>query len=235
MTVYSVNIMGFLDNCDNVVRLAVLDMKNEGAEISESDDFVIADLGSEKKCAFHCADGFFSYAKKHELSGTVCVMNMPLDASKVLGRACKTYAYLKPMPPTLIGKDIRRLAPTLAGVVFDKYNGAAVGYDIAEVEKLMRDKGVFGAIEDGKLAGFIGRHGDGNMGMLEVLDGYRRRGIGEELEKFLINYIMTFGRVPICEVYTDNAPSIALQNKLGLTPAVGYTFWMDGSKLLSKA
>lgn len=219
--------MSFLDTCDKVVKYAVLDMKNEGAKICESDDFVIAELGEETKCAFKSADGFFIYAKEHNLSGTVCVMNMPLEVSDVLGRPCKTYAYLNPMPPKLRGMDVRRLAPTLAGMVYDGYNGASVGYDVKTIERLMKDKGVFGVIEDGKLAGFIGRHADGNMGMLEVFESYRRRGVGEELEKFLINYIMTFGRTPICEVYTDNAPSVALQNKLGLTPAAFYTFWTE--------
>ena len=61
--------------------------------------------------------------------------------------------------------------------------------------------------------------------MLTVLDGFRRRGFGEALECAMITLVMLEGRVPICDVYEDNAPSVALQKKLGMTEARGYTFW----------
>ena len=94
------------------------------------------------------------------------------------------------------------------------------------MENILRGKGVFGAFKDSGFAGFVGRHDDGTMGLLHVFDTFRRRGMGVELEKFMIGYVMTFGRVPLCDVYTDNAVSIEMQNKLGLTAAAdGYTYW----------
>ena len=138
------------------------------------------------------------------------------------------------MPPALGDADIRRLAPTLAGVIAARYRNKNGAFSVEHVERLMRDKGVFGAIEGGALAGFIGRHSDGNMGMLEVDERFRRRGLGEQLQRFMMNYVMTFGRVPLCDVYADNEPSVRLQKKSGMTPAPAYTFWSEDRKLRIK-
>lgn len=178
------------------------------------------------KCLFADINAFREISPR----GEVCLMNMPLDAPEALGfeaEPCVTHAYLKPMPPRLPRLDIRRLAPSLAETVAREYSYKGGGYTSDEVAAIMRDKGVFGAIVDGKLAGFIGRHDDGSMGMLKVFDVFRRRGIGEELESFMITYVMTFGRVPVCDVYADNLPSVRLQQKLGLTAANRYTFWTE--------
>ncbi len=131
------------------------------------------------------------------------------------------------MPPLPDGSvAIKRLAPSLAETVREAYvkHGAA-GYTVEQVAALMRDKGIFGAIVGGKLAGFVGRHADGNIGMLEVFEPFRRRGLGRALAEFMIAYVMTFGRTPICDVFTDNAASLSMQDKLGMTAARGLTFW----------
>ncbi|MFQ7452543.1 MAG: GNAT family N-acetyltransferase [Flavonifractor plautii] len=38
---------------------------------------------------------------------------------------------------------------------------------------------MLGAFVDGTLAGFAGFHGEGSIGLLEVLPAYRRRGLGK--------------------------------------------------------
>ena len=190
-------------------------------------------IGRWSMCAFADLKDFNEYADRYDLHGKVCLIGAPKDAPKLLGFEaipCISYAYLNPMPPAVDlprGVEIKRLAPSLAETVVNAYTNRGGGYDKERMAEIMRSKGVFGAIADGKLAGFIGRHSDGSMGMLEVFDGFKHKGIGAALERFLINYVMTFGRTPVCDVYTDNAASIALQNKLGLTPSIGYAFWFE--------
>lgn len=182
------------------------------------------------KCVFRDTDDFVKYINARGIKEKVCLLGAPLDTPQRLGAkadACKTYAYMKNLPPPLGSLSVKRLAHTLAGVVADSYDTRGEKMPVPEMEKTMRDKGVFGALVDSKLAGFIGRHIDGSMGMLTVFDDYRRRGIGAGLEAFMINYVMTFGRVPFCDVYIDNAPSLGLQEKLGMTASEGYTFWID--------
>lgn len=222
--------MSILCNSEFRVEAAALNdaVKFEGGELVKDTDraAVVRLPNGREKCLFADVRDLYEYAPK----GSVCLMNMPLDAPEKLGfeaSPCTTFAYLEPMPPTVTDLDIRRLAPSLAEVVAGDYSYKGGAYEVEEIRALMREKGVFGAIVDGKLAGFIGRHDDGNMGLLKVFDAFRRRGIGEALEKFMITYIMTFGRVPVCDVYIDNIPSVKLQRKLGLTAAKRYTFWTD--------
>ena len=54
------------------------------------------------------------------------------------------------------------------------------------VEDRLKAGVIFGAFVDGRLAGFVGEHHEGSMGMLEVVPEFRRRGIAQALEAALI-------------------------------------------------
>ncbi|MDE7464159.1 MAG: GNAT family N-acetyltransferase, partial [Clostridiales bacterium] len=196
--------MELLKREEYAVERAVLDdaVAHEGGTLLFSDDRGAAvRIGDWHKCVFATPADFKEYAKRYGLTEKVCVMGMPLDAPKTLGFdsvACKTFAYMEGLPPILEGITVKRLAHTLSGVVSENYDCRGHKTPVDKMERIMRDKGVFGALVDSKLAGFIGRHPDGSMGMLTVFENYKRQGIGKELEKFLINYVMTFGRVPFC-------------------------------------
>lgn len=77
--------------------------------------------------------------------------------------------------------------------------------------------GMFGAFVNGELVGFIGTHGEGAMGLLEILPDYRKLGLAFALEAHLTNSLLDAGRLPFGQVYNDNLPSIRLQEKLGFT------------------
>ncbi len=69
---------------------------------------------------------------------------------------------------------------------------------------------VFGAHYHGTLVGFVGRHYDGSIGMLEVLPAFRRLHIGTSLACFMINRVMSLGETPYAHILLDNLPSLAL-------------------------
>ncbi len=75
----------------------------------------------------------------------------------------------------------------------------------------------FGAFADGRWAGFAGVHDEGTMGFLQVHPEFRRRGIGEELERFLIDLHLDRGWTPYGHVFFGNDASLSLQRKLGLS------------------
>ena len=220
--------MKLLDSDKYIVERAVIEdtVRFENAEVVVDEPHAsVIRSGSWYKCVFEDERDYKDY-RKYGIHGNVCLLGAP----EMDRYGCFTFAYLNPMPPlpdVNTAVEIKRLAPSLAGTVLAAYHNGESGYTLERMEELMRDKGIFGAIVDGKLAGFIGRHGDGSMGMLEVFEPFRRRGLAARLEKFLMTYVMTFGRVPKCDVYTDNTASMALQNKLGLTRGVGYTYWID--------
>lgn len=99
------------------------------------------------------------------------------------------------------------------------------------VREILRDGTVYGAflpVEGGEaLAGFIGTHEEGSMGMLHVMQAHRRKGIAEQLERFLINRLLEQGRTPYAQIFTDNAASLKLQEKLGLRVAGRKIYWIS--------
>ncbi|NBK23515.1 MAG: GNAT family N-acetyltransferase [Spirochaetia bacterium] len=98
-------------------------------------------------------------------------------------------------------------------------------------EPYIRDrlaKGVMiGAEVDGQLAGFMGRHSEGAMGMLEILPAFRRRSLGSELEKAYINRLLDASITPYCHVVETNEASLKLQKKLGLVFSEEKVHWFN--------
>lgn len=78
----------------------------------------------------------------------------------------------------------------------------------------------------GNVAGFIGSHSDGSIGMLEVLPEYRRRGLGTILEQFQMNRHIDKGWTPYGQVFLSNAESLSLQNKIGLDVSSDIIAWL---------
>ena len=89
-------------------------------------------------------------------------------------------------------------------------------------------RGVLGAFPTGsnQPAGFVGFHEEGSIGMLEVLPAWRRRGLGELLLRAAVNRALERGALPFAQVIEDNAPSLALQQKAGLTLSGTRMFWL---------
>lgn len=88
------------------------------------------------------------------------------------------------------------------------------------------ESGVFRGIKvDNEIAGFIARHKEGAMGMLEIFSEYRRQGLAYELEGAYINELRKEGRKAYCNVVNGNISSAALQNRLGLVCCNGISDW----------
>lgn len=79
---------------------------------------------------------------------------------------------------------------------------------------------------DGKLAGFIGLHLEGSIGMLHVFDEFRGRGYALDLATHMLNGRLAEGAYPYGQVFIDNEASIALQKKMGLSFSGDYICWM---------
>ncbi len=98
-----------------------------------------------------------------------------------------------------------------------------------EDEGYLRDRlesGVMlGAFDGDILIGFIGVHGEGAMGLLQVHPDYRRRGVGKLLEAHQINHHLAWGETPYGSVLTANTSSLALQRSLGMTASVPTFHW----------
>lgn len=121
------------------------------------------------------------------------------------------------------GVSIKRLDMRHVDVVHANYH-------TVDDEGYIRERigaGMFGAFYGETLAGFIGTHDERSIGMLEILPDYRRRGLAFALEAHMINHLLRVGRRPFSQVSVDNAPSLALQRKLGMTISKSVVSWME--------
>ena len=84
---------------------------------------------------------------------------------------------------------------------------------------------VIGAFDGETLAGFMGWHDDGTLGLLEVYPAYRRQGLATLLEKHIINLELSRGFIPYAQIFEDNLPSLALQTSLGCQRSKGPVYW----------
>lgn len=119
--------------------------------------------------------------------------------------------------------DIRQLDLSYFQAVLDGYS---LFQDPDYVDNRLRAGVVYGAFVDGTLAGFVGEHREGSMGMLEVFPAYRGRGLAVALESFQINRYLSEGRVPFDQVILGNEKSMHLQRKLGLELSQDTVAWL---------
>ena len=119
--------------------------------------------------------------------------------------------------------DVRPLDMSFFQAVLDGYS---LFHDPEYVEDRLKAGVIFGAFVDGCLAGFVGEHHEGSMGMLEVFPPYRGHGLGLALESFQINRYLSQGRVPFDQVIVGNEKSMGLQRKVGMELSKDTMSWL---------
>lgn len=103
-------------------------------------------------------------------------------------------------------------------------------YEKLETDYLVRrltNEQLFGAFAGETLAGFAGFHAEGTIGLLEVFPPFRRKGAAALLQTYLTNLELNRGHIPYGQVFDGNAPSLALQRKLGFQLSKEPLYWPD--------
>lgn len=85
---------------------------------------------------------------------------------------------------------------------------------------------LYGAFVYGELAGFIGQHAEGSIGMLEVLPRFQRQGIARALASHATNLFLARGCTPFLQIAVGNQASRDLHEKLGYKLAASPVFWV---------
>jgi len=134
------------------------------------------------------------------------------------------YDRKEPVPFALpAGAEIRRLDERNVDFVHEHYRTVD---DIDYIRERIGE-GMFGAFVSGDFAGFIGTHDERSIGLLYVLPEYRRLGLAFALEAVMTNHLLSIGRLPFCQIQLQNAPSLALQRKLGFTVSDQPIYWLE--------
>lgn len=137
---------------------------------------------------------------------------------------CIQAVYTRKEPlPVKRGMDIRKLDAGFLSAVEKHYHGyVEAGY----VESQLKSGVMYGIFEEKKLAGFIGMHKEGSVGMLEIFENYRNKGYAKALEAFYINLHLKNGWTPFCQVETENEKSLRLQESLNLYMTKEQLYWL---------
>lgn len=125
--------------------------------------------------------------------------------------------------PVTAGIEIGTLSQTCLPAVLNHYHTID---DPDYIRKLICRREIFGAFIEGSLAGFIGIHDEGSMGLLEVFPEFRRRGVGTALISFLVNYHLEKGQIPFGQIMAGNVKSVRLQEKLGFEISADHLYWL---------
>lgn len=124
--------------------------------------------------------------------------------------------------------QMKKLEVDHLDVVADNYDGMDATEGTRSYLKERIEKGwIFGAFVEGELAGFVGMHTEGSIGMLTVLPQYRGRGIGKALETYAVNVSLEHGFTPYGQVKEGNEVSMRLQESLGLCFSKTQVYWLE--------
>ena len=143
-----------------------------------------------------------------------------------IGDECWQSAYTKTTPMEETLADIRRLDRRFLKRIADNYELA----DEEEIAALLDAGVIYGAFAGGELAGFIGRHEEGSVGLLFVFPEFRRMGIAEALERNYVNRELAEGNVAYGQIFVGNTPSRQLQEKLGMDFSDKFICWCGKSE-----
>lgn len=135
---------------------------------------------------------------------------------------CLQAVYLK-KSIDLIPADIRTLDLSYFDFVRAHYDGVD---DPGYITGRLCAGELFGIFVDGAIAGFMGTHEEGSLGLLEILPEYRRRGLAEALERHVIAAHLARGWTPFSQIWPDNIASITLHEKLGFTFSTERLYWL---------
>lgn len=123
------------------------------------------------------------------------------------------------------GYHIEQLQYSHMDEVIELYKNSMPSLATYEYISQCIEQGMVGAFEGEVLCGFIGVHDGTSIGLLEVKEEYRRKGIAVALLQCIIGKQMEKGRIPYGEIKEGNEASIKLQEKVGMQIGKELTYW----------
>lgn len=135
------------------------------------------------------------------------------------GKAAESGLVIRPLSQAYV-EDVKSSYELFEGAGEDEEYGGE--YILNRIERGC----MFGAFLGDELAGYIGIHDDGSIGMLHVLEKYRGRKFGKALQTYAINMALEWGWIPYSQVIEENEASIGLLKSLGLHMSKSPVVWI---------
>ncbi len=98
-------------------------------------------------------------------------------------------------------------------------------YSLEEIEKLVSEETFLCCEIGGEIVGYIGKHEEGSIGLLEVFPSARGKGVGSALLCAAVKNVLARGEIAYSNIITDNEASLKLHARLGYYPSKNLIFW----------
>lgn len=139
---------------------------------------------------------------------------------------CNQAVWMRKEPPPIPNRQLtfRTLTPSDAERVHALYSHAIA---LEYIPGRIHAGEMIGAYVTENLAGFVGLHEEGSVGILEVLPDFRRQQIGTSLVAYLSGQLIRQGRVPFSQFVIGNHASKAMLEGMGFTVSERQLYWLD--------
>lgn len=120
--------------------------------------------------------------------------------------------------------EVKILTPTDENIDFVTQT-YTLGFSREAIKTLMTDFDFYATYTDGEISGYIGRHDEGSIGILEIMPKFRRRGLGAFLVDYSVKKVVESGDVAYCHIVKDNVGSLNMHLKMNFTPCDKLVWW----------
>lgn len=220
-------------------RAILLERRGDSILLEDSQSGVLFHYGADQKSGMELLKLCQARRQKKEVYLILHQEEMVSSAKELLGveeiMSCYQTVYTQKESLPITGLYRMDGQPTESGLIIRKLGEpdkeAALliytGVDgTSYVEKCLDHGNLYGAFFGDELAGIMGIHEDGSLGMLEVKQKFRGQKVAKALETYLINQTLSWGWIPYGQVEENNEISGKLQESLGLYTSKGKMFWM---------
>ena len=122
--------------------------------------------------------------------------------------------------------EVKELLPTDENVDFVTKT-YTLGFSRETIKSLMTDFEFYATFTGGELSGYIGRHDEGSIGILEIMPNFRRMGLGAFLVDYSVKKVREKGEPAYCHIFTGNEGSLKMHLKMGFTPCEKLVWWVN--------
>ncbi len=142
-------------------------------------------------------------------------------------KACYQILYKQPfgleIPPNTV---VEELPPTDVNIDFVTKT-YTLGFSREDIKRLMTDFTFYVTYTGGKLSGYIGRHDEGSIGLLEIMPEFRRMGLGAFLVDYSVKRVNESGEVAYCNIEISNEKSLKMHLKMNFIPSDKLVYWCN--------
>ena len=126
--------------------------------------------------------------------------------------------------PLPVGFSVKKLIPDEETVKFVAAT-YSLHYGEAAIREVIGNLGMYGVFSGERIAAYIGRHEEGSVGLLEVMPGFRRHGLGTYLVKYMAARVIEEGEIAYAQIVADNEKSLNMHLKMGFVPSEKKVYW----------